>query len=110
MRAIRIDHHKRTVYAVELEPGAVLRGLQAAVGGCIEPAGDLPGANVLYVNEEGLLRRPERLFVLRGWTAQPLAGSGIIVGEDPEGETVPADLSVADVWARLVFLERGRDW
>ena len=56
----------------------------------------------LMVDEEGLIRGPvEHFFFWRGYP-QPLAGNGLIVGTDDEGETVaPQGITVEEVRAAV---------
>lgn len=51
----------------------------------------------IFVDDEGLLNRPQHFFLLDGW-AQPLAGNGLVLGDvDGEGVTLaaPDDLDLS---------------
>jgi hypothetical protein len=52
----------------------------------------------VFVDEEGLLKGPTDFFYIEG-THQPLAGRGVVVGCDEEGETVSAQ-AVTLEWLR----------
>jgi hypothetical protein len=52
----------------------------------------------VFVDEEGLLKNPTEFFYIEG-THQPLAGRGVVVGCDEEGETVSAQAVTLD-WLR----------
>lgn len=60
----------------------------------------LKGQDVIYVDEEGLLHEPSLFFKIAGF-AQPIAGNGLIVGTDSQGNSVnaktPLDIVVRSV-------------
>lgn len=76
-----INPEKRTVEQVEYDG---LADLQRMVGGSIEVAADLPFGDVLYVNEEGLLRSPQYFFHWITRNDQLFAGNGVIVGQETD--------------------------
>jgi len=77
MKAIKIDAVKRRVTEVEVSG---LADMQKAVGGNIEIGHWFPGCpDVIYVDEEGLLKNPEHFFLIEHET-ELLAGNGLIVG------------------------------
>jgi len=77
MKAIKIDAAKRKVIEIEI---IGLTDMQEAVGGLIEVGHYFPGSpDVIYVDEEGLLKNPEHFFMIEGET-EMLAGNGLIVG------------------------------
>lgn len=106
MRAIRIDSKAMTVKEIDI-PGD-LESLQKQVGGLIEPVRGVPFADDLYVDEEGLLKDYDTGFVIAGHT---LAGSGVIIGHNGEGDTRPATVSVETIrglvhWLIIPVAER----
>src|SRR5882724_4597704 len=64
----------------------------------------LAGRDVVFVDEEGLLKEPDRWFVIYG-NGQPLAGKGLVIGADEDGDTTAVETKLAMVRRRVVFLE-----
>jgi hypothetical protein len=64
----------------------------------------ISGKETLFVDDEGLLKNPEHFFVWEGYP-QPLAGSGLILGLNPNtGESVSTKLTIEQVKERVTFL------
>ena len=61
--------------------------------------------DAIFVDEEGLLKPCDRWFILRGFS-QPLAGKGVVLGSDDEGETTSAKTSLITVRGLIRFAER----
>ena len=57
------------------------------------------------INSDGLLKSCERFFKFAGY-AQPLAGKGLILGSDEEGETIGASSKLAVIKSAVMFAER----
>ncbi len=57
----------------------------------------------LYVDEEGLLHNPKRGFILSPFP-QVLAGKGVIVGTDEDGEATDAKVDLETVSSRTRFI------
>lgn len=60
--------------------------------------------DVIYVDDEGLYRENQRYFLLRGYP-QPLAGRGLVLGTNEEGDSVEPKISLPELrglimWAR----------
>ena len=102
MRLIKIDAKKQEVYEVECEGslGDLQRGADCD---CITSAGCLPNGDTLYVDDEGLLKNPERFFFNSDFYPEPLAGSGIVAGSDKEGNTVGAKSTLEIIRSKTVF-------
>ncbi len=62
------------------------------------------GRDALFVDEEGLLKDCDRFFVIAG-NRQPLAGKGLVLGADDEGDTTAALTPTQAIRARVMFLE-----
>ncbi len=92
MKALKIEGC--TVVAIEIEN--TLEALQAAVDGYIEAVTLVPGAAVMIVNEEGLLRNmPYNAFATL-ISARNIVGPALIVGVDGDEFTdVPADIATS---------------
>lgn len=93
MRAIIINADLGTVY--EVNDAITLEYMQKTVGGYICVAGTI-GRDVLYVDDEGMLKRYKRGFIYRG-KHQPFFGNGIICGADNDGNTVSAGIPLYEV-------------
>jgi Domain of unknown function (DUF3846) len=110
MRAIIINAEERTVSEAEINGS--LKSLQGIVGGLIDPV--YPGLegtdHHCYVNDEGLLNNPQHFFMLKDGH-QPLAGNGVILGDD-NGDEAPATLPLDWVKERVTFmdLQAVREW
>ncbi len=89
MQALLVDPAERTVTPVQLKDGGGnldeiyrLLGCSNISAAHINDRGDL-----VYVDDEGLLKGPTDFFLLDPYP-QPLAGKGLIVGTDAEGNDV----------------------
>jgi hypothetical protein len=77
-KAIWINSQIQRVIPVDCDG---LDDMRRFVGGSICIANTWPSGDVLYVDDEGLLKKQENYFMIEG-QPQPLAGDGIIVGPD----------------------------
>ena len=108
-KGIHIDSSSRTVTLVDWDG---VGDMQKRVGGYIEVAWS-DGTDVLYVDEEGLLKQNTTGFSLFGKTC---AGNGLLVGaenQDEEGDLLsmePPRLGPAEIEAaiRWVVVEPGQ--
>lgn len=103
MRAILIDAVNREVREVQNEGG--LQGWYAALN-CdrVSLAYPIDEVNSIIVDDEGMLTGPQHFFAnLYPSEPQYLAGSGLIVGVDKEGDTADCTLSVEDVREMVRF-------
>jgi len=110
-KAILIDSAAREVREVEVSGG--LGEIQEAVGGYIEAAFYHPKGDVLFIDEEGLLKAQAHFFRYAPRAdPQPLGGNGIIIGAekyDANGEFAGNDdvsVSVDEVRGLVQFLSR----
>jgi len=60
--------------------------------------------DVLYCDDEGLLKPIKGFFLLDGY-AQPIAGNGLIVGDDGEGNSTDAHISLIELSKRVKFMD-----
>ena len=82
-----IDATARTVEAVTFTD---LASIQKLIGGYLEIAHGWGNGDVLFVDEEGLLKRDQsRRFVIAERMDQWLVGNGLLVGREVEGEQYP---------------------
>lgn len=115
MQAILIDAEKREIREVEYSfnstTGAPTVG--EYLGGWLEAAYRWPTGDVLYVDEEGLLKPTMHFFFCGFRPDQPMAGNGVVVGKEVEDDKAPhgyytADLTVTVDWLRktIVWMDR----
>ena len=64
----------------------------------------LDDTNDMYVDDAGLLRNPNRYFKMDGRT---IAGYGLILSHNDEGESVATNLTSEDVYKKVEFLPEG---
>lgn len=87
MKAILIDSKNREVKEIEVNG---LQDLQEAVGGYIEPVGKFPGGDVLFVDEEGRMKKQDSGFAFNG---QPLVGNGLIAQDQKDCKLTADEVS-----------------
>ena len=56
--------------------------------------------DAIFVDDEGLLQDGQRFFMVEGYP-QPLAGHGLVLGCDDEGETVAPRISLSELKRRI---------
>lgn len=106
MRAIFIDAKNRRVE--EFDFTGNFRDIQRKLGVELFTTVNLRGGDTLYVDDEGLLNGTQDFF-LCGLYPTPLAGNGLILGSDDEGETVAAKLKVEELgYVHWLKLEDGK--
>ena len=105
MRGILIDPWLKTV--TEVDCGEGIESIYRMLSNPLGPKVDLftigmnwRNGDTLYVDDEGLLKRGMRLFRIDG---QPLAGNGLILGCDHEGNSKDAELLLVEVQNRVQF-------
>lgn len=67
----------------------------------------LAGYDAVYVDDEGLFKNPQRFFLIPS-NGQPLAGKGLVVGANDEGESISAETKLESLKREVVFLEFAR--
>lgn len=66
-----------------------------------------PEGDVLYVDDEGLLKPQEYFFKVNARPdGQPYGGNGFVTGADSIEDTDPPSLSIGDVLAQITWLTR----
>ena len=108
-KALFIDSAMRSVTEVEI---GGLEDMQRLVGGYIETAVAWANGDMLFVDEEGLLKPQEHFFRLPVERPdQPFAGNGILVGREEEGPqfedgytTHPPTTTADELRAKVIFL------
>lgn len=104
MKAILINVNDKTISNVETtEP--TLQSWYKLIGCDLVAVGvNLDDHDSIMVDDEGLLTLTEKsnFFTFEG-AHQPFAGNGLIVGVDEEGETIPPNITVAEVFRKVEF-------
>lgn len=103
MIALLIDAQKKEISQVEYRS---LEDLHKLLGGYIELAYAWPNGDVLYVDEEGLLKQPQRYFRISVRPDQPLGGNGVLVGPEigDTSNTEPPTMTVEQLRKLVRFL------
>lgn len=100
MRAIKLDATNETIDYIELN--GTLADLQKHVGGYIEIGIQFPNGDLLYVDEEGLMKAPTT-YQLWKKEKRVFAGSGLIVNVDENGDDAPPLTSIEDIKKSMSF-------
>lgn len=111
VRAILIDPFACKVTEVEHD-ASDFRGIYALLSHEVHPVSTFTAAysdmlrpgEAIFVDDNGLLNNPLRFFLFAGYH-QPLAGKGLILGSDHEGETVGATSALLFIRRRVMFAE-----
>lgn len=88
----------RNIYALISHESMPVHTFTCAYTDMLEPG------DAIFVDDDGLLKSCERFFKFAGY-AQPLAGKGLILGSDDQGETASARTSLALVKSATMFAE-----
>ena len=103
MKAILIDPFAETVEVVDYS------GNWEDIGDLLEcrwfDVVRIDDSETLYVDDEGLYAENQRFFTWDGY--KPLAGRGLILGTDEEGESIDTDMELEDVEKLVTFLPEG---
>lgn len=102
MRAILIDPHTRTVSELSARNG--LQPIYDAIrADCFTVVNVSEKGDALYLDDFGLERVGQEFFAIGNYP-NPLAGRGLILGTDSEGESQSTGLSLAAVAAKVHWL------
>ena len=107
VKAYHIDATNQVVVAVEYE---TLEDMRRFVGGHITIASvDHSTGDVLYVDDEGMLKEQQGFFIFAKRLDQLLHGNGLYVGREIDTEsgwtTLPPALSIEQVGNMVIFLK-----
>lgn len=110
MRGILIDPWLKTVTEVDCPEGidAMYRLLSNPLGPEVDTfccGMNWPNGDMLYVDDEGLLKRGMRLFNIDRADGQPLAGNGLILGHDAEGNSVDAKFMLTEIQCKVAWTD-----
>src|SRR5262245_63147417 len=113
MRAILIDPIPETITEIEFNRDyrhiyTLLSDQEhnVAVGdfNIVRITGDHLHGDDIYVDGEGLLKEPRYFFMWRGYPT-PLAGRGLIIAHNGEGESIATTLQLEDVRRMVRFVQ-----
>lgn len=105
--AYLIDPEQRTIEPVNLtQQPTALDEIYRHLGCRTISAVTLNARDNVYVDDEGLINGPVyQFFGLKG-VGQPIAGRGLVVGIDGDGNDIAPQTSLDALKARVVFIER----
>ena len=108
MKAILIDVKNKEVK--EVEHDNTLKQIYNFVDCATFDVLRLDGVNGIYVDDEGLFVEDQLFFTYHGDNySQTLAGNGLILGVDSEGNSISPTLTVEEVQEAVDFKPRGFD-
>lgn len=84
MQAILIDPYKQTIEVVDYSGD--WRDIKALLGCELFTTVYIDDVDSIYVDDEGLYVEDQKFFKLQGY-GQPLAGRGLVLGTDEEGDS-----------------------
>ena len=97
-----IDPYKAEVHPIEV-PIDDCKEIQRQLGcDTITAGGYLENGDVVFVDDEGLLKAPTHFFRIKGINGdKPLAGRGVVLGSDGEGGSADTKTSSEDMLSRV---------
>ena len=108
MKAILIDVKKEEVREVEHDD--TLKNIYELVDCATFDVVRIDNTNGIYVDDEGLFVEDQLFFTYHGDTySQTLAGNGLILGVDSEGNSIAPTLTIEEVQEAIDFEPRGFD-
>jgi hypothetical protein len=106
MKAILIDVENQEV--TEVEHDDTLESIYYHVDCRTFDVVNIDGVNSIYVDDEGLFVEDQLYFEYSGGTHKvQLAGNGLILGLNEEGDTVTTTLTLEHVKSKVTFLPIG---
>lgn len=103
MRAILIDPYDQTVTEIVVDGNNLQEIYKTLQVTCID-AVRLENGDVIYVDDEGLLKSPTHLFDVAGIDVTAFAGRGLLVGSTGDGYDADPKHSINEVRQRVGFL------
>jgi hypothetical protein len=105
MQAYLIDPQSRTIKTVE-HPGGIDNIYKLIEAGTFDCARFNEQGDGIFVDDEGLLHGPiYQFFGIKGY-GQPLAGKGLVLGCDEEGNSASPSVPFAWMRANTFWIER----
>ena len=103
MKAFLINPETRTIEQVEYTGN--WRDIYSLIGCDCFTTMDIDGSNTVYVDDEGMFAEGPRHFFQFGRDFPPLAGKGLVLGYDSEGETVEPTITLEELKAATWWLD-----
>lgn len=110
MRAYLIDAIARSIKPVEY--GGNIDEIYALTGcDTFDAARFNDKGDAVFIDDEGLLKQPHNFFMIEGYS-QPLAGNGLVLGCDEDGESIEPSVNLEWLAANVRFmsLPQVREW
>lgn len=104
MKAYLIDPAARTITQVEYT-GDYKNIYTHIEANCFDVARVYKNGDGIFVDDEGLLNEPEHFFIHRNYP-NPLAGKGLMLGVDDEGESVEPGTDIETLRNDIAFVSR----
>ena len=106
MKAILIDTKNKEVREVEHDD--TLKNIYELVGCSTFDVQRIDNINSIYVDDEGLFVNSQRYFKYQGdLNSIDLAGNGLVLGVDHEGNSISPTLTLEEVKEAVTFLPNG---
>jgi hypothetical protein len=100
MRAILIDPYTKSISEISYD--GTLESAYNLISCYTIQAVSIGHDHVVYVDEEGLLHEPKPFWQWQG-APNPIAGKGLIISIDSEGDDAPATVSLESIASRVTF-------
>lgn len=103
MKAYLIDPFTQTVSEVEYSGNYqdIYEFIDCDTFTCVDINED---GDTVFVDDEGLINgKPQEFFAIRNYP-QPLAGKGLVLGTDEEGESVSPVSSIEDIRSKIEWI------
>ena len=101
LKAILIDSVNRSITEIDIENS--LESIYIAGGyDCVDIV-YLENNDAVYVDDEGLLNKPQHFFILAGYK-QPIAGNGVILGTTDDGDNQDIQSSLDEIKNSVRFV------
>lgn len=102
MNAYLIDPFARTITTVEYS-GDYKQIYDLIGADCFDLARINREGDAIFVDDEGLIRDTEQAFFLHADYPNPLAGKGLVLGSDSEGESVAPHTTLDELKQKVSF-------
>jgi hypothetical protein len=102
MKALLIDSKNKVVKQIEI--GEHFTEISKAID-CetFSAPHILENEDTMYCDDEGLLKNPQHFFLLDTYP-QPIAGNGLILGCDDEGDSIDVKTTLDELISRVTFM------
>ena len=101
MKGYLIDVKSREIRVVDIKDW---QDISPTIGCEIFSCPHIDGNDVLYCDDEGLLKENIEGFFKLDSYPQPIAGNGLILGDDGEGESIDAHVDLNTLKSRVKFM------